>query len=65
MARHRATKGYESKELAITDLSTLKRNIETDIGKLAETLKTKIVPGQDVEVVFSLTDFFLLEPKDK
>ena len=58
-------KVLESKELTINDFSRLKSSIETDIRKLVETLKTKILPGQDVEVVFSLSDFFLLEPKDK
>ena len=55
----------DRKELVLNDFAGLKKGIETDIGKLATELKTKILPDQDIEVVFSVSDFFLLEPTDK
>lgn len=58
-------KVLESKELSITDFVDLKNSIQTEIVKLIEQLKKKLVPEQDIEVVFSFSDFFLLEPKDK
>jgi hypothetical protein len=58
-------KVLESKELKIEDLIHLKNSIHTEIVSLTKQLKKKLVPGQNVEVVFSLSDFFLLEPIDK
>ena len=58
-------KALESKELKISDLIKLKNSIETEIEALAEQLNKKLVPGKDIEVVFSLSDFYLLEPRDK
>ncbi len=55
----------EQTELALSDFSELKKNIETDIGNLAAHLKKKFLPDQNSEVVFSISDFFLLEPTDK
>jgi hypothetical protein len=55
----------ESQELALRDFAGLKKNIETDISNLAAKLKKSMLPNQDVEVVFSISDFYLLEPKDK
>ncbi len=51
--------------LKVTDLAALKNSIETEIEKLASQLKNKLLPEQNVEVVFSISDFYLLEPKDK
>jgi len=58
-------KVLESKELSVADLIDLKNSIQTEIVKLVEQLKEKLVPDQNVEVVFSLSDFFLLEPREK
>lgn len=55
----------ESKELSVTELVNLKNSIQEEIVKLIERLKEKLVPDQNVEVVFSLSDFFLLEPREK
>ncbi|MCP4748244.1 MAG: hypothetical protein GY874_19225 [Desulfobacteraceae bacterium] len=52
----------ERKELTIGDLAGLKKAIETDIETLAAQLKMKILPHKDVEVIFSISDFFLLQP---
>jgi len=55
----------ERKDLTIGNFSELKKDIETDISKLATELKKKFLPNQDIEVVFSISDLFLLEPTDK
>jgi hypothetical protein len=52
----------ESKVLKLTELVELKNNIETEIRKVIADLKNKYLPEKDVEVVFSIADFFLLEP---
>jgi hypothetical protein len=43
-------------------LNALKNSIHSEIVKLIEKLKNKLVADQNVEVVFSLSDFYLLEP---
>ena len=58
-------KVLESKELRISDLINLKKSIQSVMEALTEQLKKKLVPGKNIEVVFSLSDFFLLEPRDK
>jgi hypothetical protein len=55
----------QAKEQTINDLVGLKGAIEAEIHKLADQLKSKYSLEKDVEVVFSLSNFFLLEPKDK
>ncbi len=55
----------KSKELSINDLANLKGSIETEITKLADQLKSKYSLDKNVEVVFSISNFFLLEPKEK
>lgn len=52
-----------AKEQNINELSILKSKIISDIQKLADQLKKKYAMGEDVEVVFSLTNFFLVEPR--
>lgn len=52
-----------AKEQNINQLSLLKSNIIKDIQTLADQLKKKYGLGNDVEVVFSLTNFFLVEPR--
>ena len=54
----------KTKEQSINDLAGLKGNIETEIAKLADQLKNKYSLNKDVEVVFSLSNFFLIEPKN-
>jgi len=51
-------------EQNVSDLVELKKNIETEISKLADRLKTKYKIEKNVEVVFSLSNFFVLEPKE-
>ena len=53
-----------SGKMNITDLSALKDNVETRIRKLVAGEKEKIFPGRDVEVVFSLTGFYLMVPEE-
>ncbi len=55
----------KAKEQSVNDLGNLKANIEGEITKLANQLKNKYAVDKNVEVVFSLSNFFLLEPKDK
>ena len=55
----------EQKDLSVSDFATLKKSIESDIENLSTQLKKKIIPEQEIEVVFSISDFFLLQPADK
>jgi hypothetical protein len=55
----------DRKELAVSDFHDLEKDIETDIGKLASQLKKNLLPNQNIEVVFSISDFYLLEPHDR
>jgi len=55
----------KSKEQSINDLVTLKSNIESELTKLADELKNKYSLEKNIEVVFSLSNFYLLEPKSK
>lgn len=54
-----------AKELDINDLVVLKTNIEAGLIKLADELKGKYSLEKNIEVVFSLSNFYLLEPKVK
>ena len=54
----------KAKEQSLNDLVGLKGNIEAEIAKLVDQLKNKYSLEKNVEVVFSLSNFFLLEPKD-
>lgn len=55
----------KAKEQSINDLANLKTNIEGEIAKLANQLKNKYSVDKNVEVVFSISNFFILEPRDK
>ena len=55
----------KSRELSINDLAALKGSIEAEIARLADQLKSKYSLDKNVEVVFSISNFFLLEPKEK
>lgn len=55
----------ESKELAVSDLNDLRKSMETDINNMAAALKNKLMPDQNIEVVFSIPYFYLLEPHEK
>lgn len=55
----------KAKEMSINDLAGLKGSIETEITKLADQLKSKYSLDKNIEVVFSISNFFLLEPKEK
>lgn len=54
----------EAKELKLSDFAELKNNIETEIQKRVMDLKNRYLPDKDVEVVFSISNFFLLEPNN-
>lgn len=49
-------------EQSMSDLIGLKGKIETKISELADRLKNKYALNEDVEVVFSVSNFFLVEP---
>lgn len=53
----------KSKEQSINDLVGLKTNIESELIRLIDELKTKYSLDKNIEVVFSLSNFYLLEPK--
>ena len=53
----------KTNELSINELASLKVNIETEIAQLIERLKPNYSLKKDVEVIFSLSNFFLIEPK--
>lgn len=55
----------QAEEQSINDLAVLKGKIETEILNLADQLKPKYSLPKEVEVVFSFSNFFLLEPKNK
>ncbi len=55
----------KAKEQNVNDLANLKASIEAEITKLANQLKNKYSVDRNVEVVFSLSNFFLLEPKER
>lgn len=52
-------------EMSVTDLAGLKGNIEAEISRLADQLKSRYMLDKNVEVVFSISNFFLLEPKER
>ena len=54
----------KAEEQNINDLVGLKNDIEKEVMKLADQLKAKYSLQKDVEVVFALSNFFLLEPKN-
>lgn len=53
----------ETKATKVTDFAVLKTNIEEQIKKLIESTKKKHGIAADTEVVFSLGNFYLLDPK--
>ncbi|WP_027362865.1 hypothetical protein [Desulfospira joergensenii] len=55
----------ESKRLRRSDLVILKNRIHTEIEILIEQLTKKLIPGQDAEVVFAISNFYLLEPRER
>ncbi len=55
----------KSTEQNINDLAGLKQRIEGEILKLADGLKRKYKFDNNVEVIFSISNFFLLEPRNK
>lgn len=48
----------------LNHLPKLKSEIESKINELANSLKVKYSLNQDVEVVFTLSNFYLVHPKD-
>ncbi len=58
-------KVLNSKVKSLEDLPVLKSNIEAEISKLADSLKSKYSLDEKVEVVFSLSNFYLVFSKRK
>ena len=54
----------ESRRLRRSDLVMLKNSIHSEIEILIKRLKKEILPGTDVEVIFAISDFYLLEPRE-
>ncbi len=55
----------ETGALEMTDFLDLKNKIQAELESKASELKNKLLPGKDAEIVFSIGNFFLLEPKEK
>jgi len=56
-------KTLDLKTIKFSDLCLLKSNIEKGISELIQKAKIKNGISSDVEVVYSLSNFYLLEPK--
>ena len=54
----------ESRRLRRSDLVMLKNSIHSEIEILIKRLKKEILPGTDVEVIFAISNFYLLEPRE-
>ena len=52
-------------EQNINDLAELKQKIEKEISKLSDSIKQRYKLDHNVEVIFSISNFFLIEPKEK
>ena len=50
--------------IKISDLASLRNDIETDLDKLIVELKNKLLTEEKAEVVYAITSFYLLEPKE-
>lgn len=59
------TQILKAPEQNINDLTELKQRIENEIVKLSDSTKQKYKLDNSVEVIFSISSFFLLEPKEK
>lgn len=55
----------EKKELSVGDLIELQKSIHSEVTALVNKLKKQYLPEQNTEVIFSISNFFLLEPKDE
>ena len=53
-----------SNSLKISELVTLKNSIEKEIESIIPTLKKKYNVNESVEVVYSISSFYLLEPSN-
>jgi bifunctional pyridoxal-dependent enzyme with beta-cystathionase and maltose regulon repressor activities len=58
-------KVLETRELKLTDFPDLKNSIQSAVEKRIAELKSALLPEKEAEVVFSLANFFLLEPGEK
>lgn len=54
----------EAKSLKVSDFAALKNSIEVEVRNLIEKTKKKHGVAQNAEVVFSIGNFFLLEPRE-
>jgi len=57
-------KTLDLKTIKFSDLGLLKSNIEKGISELIQKAKIKNGISSDVEVIYSLSNFYLLEPKN-
>ena len=56
---------FESNKYKITDLPALKAKVDTEIQKLIKLSKKKHGVKESIEVVYSISSFYLLEPSSK
>jgi len=52
----------ERNELALSDFHELESGIKSAIGKRADELIMQLFPNKKIKVVFSISEFYLLEP---
>ncbi len=50
--------------ISVSDLASLKKTIEADLEEMVEVEKKKFSLGKDIEVIYTLSNFLLLEPRD-
>ncbi len=55
----------ESNDISFRDLVALKKSVEQAIQKHIDNRIKQYFRDQNVEIVFALSDFFLLEPKEQ
>ncbi len=51
-------------ELSVSDFAALREEIDAELSKLADVLVYKYFPNRHMNLVYSISDFFLLKPGD-
>jgi bifunctional pyridoxal-dependent enzyme with beta-cystathionase and maltose regulon repressor activities len=54
----------ESNTYKVSDLKTLEASVESEVHKLIKLSKKKHGLSQGIEVIFSISSFYLIEPSD-
>ena len=54
----------ESNKYKVSDLKTLEASVESEVHKLIKLSKQKHGLSQGIEVIFSISSFYLIEPSD-